>query len=241
MAQTIQEPSARLSPSTEDYLKAIYKLEEGDPVPTKALAGELEIAAASVTGMTKRLAERGLIEREPYKGATLTDAGTEVALEVIRHHRLLELYLKEEIGHSWEELHEEAERLEHHISEAFEDRLDELLDHPTRDPHGHPIPTRSGEVEETATQRLADLEDGDRAVVGHLSDKNPALLEHLEECGLMPGASLEVTEAQKVTEAQEVTEAQAFEEPIAVRVEGGEPQLVGRVVARSVFVFLAAS
>jgi DtxR family Mn-dependent transcriptional regulator len=229
MPPTTQDASARLSPSTEDYLKAIYKLEEGNPVPTKALAGELGIAAASVTEMTKRLAERGLLEREPYKGATLTDAGARVALEVIRHHRLLELYLKEEIGHSWRELHEEAEHLEHHISEAFEDRLDELLGHPTRDPHGHPIPTRSGEVEETATHRLADLDGGDRAVVGHLSDEDPALLEHLEERGLMPGASLEVTEAQ------------AFEGPVTVRVEGHEPQLVGRVVARSVFVFPAAS
>lgn len=225
MTKTSREPSARLSPSTEDYLKAIYKLEKGDgPVSTKALADELDIAAPSVTEMTKRLAERGLIEREPYKGATLTDAGTKVALEVLRHHRLLELYLKEEIGHSWEELHEEAERLEHHISEAFEDRLDELMDYPTRDPHGHPIPTREGDVEEVATDRLADLEVGQRVVICHLADEDPALLNHLEERGLMPGASLEVTGAE------------AFEGPITVRIEGHEPQLVGRIVARSVFV-----
>lgn len=224
MTKTSEEPSARLSPSTEDYLKAIYKLEEDGPVATKALADELGIAAASVTEMTKRLAERGLVEREPYKGATLTDAGTKIALEVIRHHRLLELYLKEEIGHSWEELHEEAEHLEHHISEAFEDRLDELLGYPTRDPHGHPIPTRSGEVEETATDRLADLDVGQRAVISHLSDDDPALLEHLEERGLMPGVSLEITDAE------------AFEGPVTVRVEGKESQLVGHVVAQSIFV-----
>ena len=223
MTQTTRLSSARLSPSTEDYLKAIYKLEDGGPVATKALASELGIAAASVTEMTKRLAERGLVERTPYKGALLTDAGTNVALEVLRHHRLLELYLKEEMGHSWEELHDEAERLEHHISEAFEDRLDELLGHPTRDPHGHPIPTRNGEIEEVATDRLADLEAGQHAVICHLADEDPALLEHLEERGLLPGASVAVVEAG------------AFEGPLTVRVEEGE-QLVGRVVARSVFV-----
>ena len=219
-----RQSPARLSPSTEDYLKAIYKLEDDGPVATKALAQKLDIAPPSVTEMTKRLAERGLVEREPYKGATLTDAGIRIALEGLRHHRLLELYLKEEIGHSWEELHDEAERLEHHISEAFEDKLDELLGFPTRDPHGHPIPTRSGEVEETATRRLADLGEGDQAVICHLSDEDPALLEHLEERGLLPGAVLDVVEAQ------------AFEGPLTVRVEEREPQLVGRVVAQSVFV-----
>ena len=224
MKEISKQSSVRLSPSTEDYLKAIYKLEDEGPVPTKALASQLGIAPASVTEMTKRLAERGLLEREPYKGATLTEAGKKVALEVLRHHRLLELYLKEEIGHSWEELHEEAERLEHHISEAFEDRLDELLGYPTRDPHGHPIPTRSGEIEEVATDRLADLEVGQHAVICHLADDDPALLDHLEERGLLPEAALEVVEAE------------AFEGPLTVRVEGHEPQLVGRVVARSIFV-----
>ncbi len=228
MTETSRQPSARLSPATEDYLKAIYKLEKGGPVSTKALASELGVAAASVTEMIKRLAERGLVRREPYKGAALTDAGRKVALEVLRHHRLLELYLKEVMDHSWEALHEEAERLEHHISEAFESKLDELLGYPARDPHGHPIPTRDGDIEAVATDRLADLEVGERAVICHLADDDPALLEHLEERGLMPGAVLEVTGAE------------AFEGPFTVRV-GGRDQLVGRAVAQSVFVRRVAS
>ena len=224
MPETQEQSACPLSPTTEDYLKAIYKLGREEPVSTKALAGELEVAAPSVTEMVKRLAERGLVHREPYKGASLTDTGEKIALEVLRHHRLLELYLKEVMGHSWDELHEEAERLEHHISEAFEDKLDELLDYPTRDPHGHPIPTREGDIEDLATDRLADLEEGERAVICHLADEDPALLEHLEERGLVPGASLEITEAE------------AFEGPLTVRAEEREAQLVGRVVARSVFV-----
>ncbi len=225
MTNPSRQPSAPLSPATEDYLKAIYRLGKEKPVSTNALAGELGVSAPSATEMVKRLAERGLVRREPYKGATLTEAGAKIALEVLRHHRLLELYLKEVMGYSWEALHEEAERLEHHISETFEDKLDELLGFPTRDPHGHPIPARSGgPVEDVATDRLADLNAGDEAVICHLADEDPALLGHLEERGLMPGATLEVTAAE------------AFEGPLTVRVEGREPQLVGRVVARSVFV-----
>lgn len=223
--ESARRSSVQLSPATEDYLKAIYKLERGSPVSTKALAGELEVAAPSVTQMTKRLAARGLVRREPYKGATLTKKGTKVALEVLRHHRLLELYFKEVLDYSWEELHEEAEHLEHHISETFEDKLDELLGFPTRDPHGHPIPPRAGDdIEEVATDRLAELEAGDQAVICHLADDDPALLAHLEERGLMPGTSLEVTEAG------------AFEGPLTVRLNDQEDQLVGRVVAQSVFV-----
>lgn len=224
MPETSQQSSAPLSPATEDYLKALYRLGPEEPVATNALAGELGVSAPSATEMLKRLAEQDLVHRKPYKGATLTKKGTKVALEVVRHHRLLELYLKEVMGYSWDELHEEAERLEHHISETFENKIDELLGHPTRDPHGHPIPSRDGDAEEIATDRLADLEAGDRAVVCHLADEDPALLGHLEERGLMPGAALEVTGAE------------AFEGPLTVRVEGDEPQLVGRVVAMSVFV-----
>ncbi|PSQ80472.1 MAG: DtxR family transcriptional regulator [Bacteroidetes bacterium QS_8_68_15] len=220
-----QDPSSRFSPSTEDYLKAIYKLEDDGPVATKALAQALDIAPPSVTEMTKRLAERGLVEREPYKGATLTRAGTKMALEVLRHHRLLELYFKEVMDYSWDELHEEAEQLEHHISETFEEKIDELLGFPARDPHGHPIPSRAADaVEDVATRRLADLEEGDRAVVCHLADDDPALLEHLEERDLLPSAKLDVEAAE------------AFDGPLTVRVEGREPQIVGRVVAQSVFV-----
>ena len=231
MPETSRPSSVWLSPATEDYLKAIYKLERGSPVSTQALAQELDIAPASVTGMVKRLAEQGLVHYTPYQGAALTGTGRKIALEVLRHHRLLELYLKEMMGHSWEALHEEAERLEHHISEAFEDKLDELLGHPTRDPHGHPIPTREGNVEEVATDRLSDMEVGERAVICHLADEDPALLGHLEGRGLLPGTSLKVTGAE------------AREGLLTVRLENeeqrNEEQRVGRVVAQGVFVRLA--
>lgn len=216
--------TGRLSPAVEDYLKAIYKLQQsGEPAATSEVAEALGISAASVTGMARRLTEMGLARHEPYKGTALTDAGQKVALEVIRHHRLLELYLKEVMDYSWAELHEEAERLEHHISEEFESKLDELLGHPTRDPHGHPIPTREGEMDEVGTDRLADVEPGQQVVVCHLVDDDPSLLTHLEDRGLMPGAVLDV--AEKVD----------FDGPLTIRIEG-EEQIVGQTVARSVYV-----
>lgn len=216
--------SSRLSPAVEDYLKAIYKLEQSDaPVSTSALADALGIAPASVTNMAKRLADLRLVDYESYRGVRLTDAGTKVALEVLRHHRLLELYLKEVMGYSWAELHDEAERLEHHISEAFERKLDELLGHPTHDPHGHPIPTLDGRVRETAADVLADVEAGADAVIDHLADDDPALLEHLEERGLLPGTRVRVVEKAP------------FGGPLHVDVTG-EVQVVGEAVARSVFV-----
>lgn len=226
--------ASRLSPATEDYLKALYKLGPGASatggagarVATKALADALGVAAASVTDMVKRLGARGLVDYAPYRGAVLTDAGRRVALEVLRHHRLLELYLKEVMDYSWAELHAEAEHLEHHISEAFESKLDELLGYPTRDPHGHPIPTREGAVEDVATDSLADLGAGRPALICHLADDDPALLQHLEDRGLMPGVRLRVTRAE------------AFDGPLTVRVGGpdGPEQRVGHAVAQSVFV-----
>ncbi len=218
--------SSPLSPAVEDYLKAIYKLQAeatGEAVSTGALAEALDLSAASVTNMAKRLAEMGLAEHEPYKGIRLTKAGTKVALEIIRHHRLLELYLKEVMDYSWEDLHEEAEHLEHHISEEFESKIDALLGHPTRDPHGHPIPTREGEVLALETDALADVPAGRSAVVSHLSDDDPALLEHLGARGLLPGARLEVVEKDP------------FDGPLTIRIEGRE-QIVGQAVARAVFV-----
>lgn len=132
----------KLSESQEDYLKRIYLLsEQGGAVSTQSLADHLEVKPASVTGMIKKLASLNLIEYEPYRGVMLTPAGQRVALEVLRHHRLIELYLSQVLGYSWDEIHEEAERLEHHISEKFEARIAEKLGHPTHDPHGDPIPS----------------------------------------------------------------------------------------------------
>ncbi|HKL88901.1 MAG TPA: metal-dependent transcriptional regulator, partial [Salinibacter sp.] len=163
------------SPSIEDYLKAIYKLEERDgspPVSTGDVAQSMEVSSASASNMIKRLDELGFLTYEAYEGATLTDPGRTVALEVIRHHRLLELYLKEVMGFSWDEIHEEAEILEHHISERFETRIEEMLGHPTRDPHGHPIPDRDGTVDELPTRSLADLTEGDAAAIDHIADED---------------------------------------------------------------------
>lgn len=215
-----------LSPSVEDYLKAIYKLEvgpDGAPVGTGAIAEAMEVSSASASNMIKRLSELGFITYEPYAGATLTGTGRKVALEVIRHHRLLELYLKEVMGYEWGEIHDEAERLEHHISERFESRIEEMLGHPERDPHGHPIPTRDGLVADLPTDSLAHLDAGTTATIDHISDEDADLLQLLEQRGLLPGASVEVVETRPL-------------EGLLVVSVNGEEQLVGHPVAAKVFV-----
>ena len=147
------------SPAVEDYLKAIYKLQGAAAATTTDIARSMNVSSASVTNMVKRLADMKLVAYESYRGVTLTPAGEKIALEIIRHHRLLELYLKEVMGYGWEQLHEEAERLEHHISEEFESKLEELLGYPTHDPHGDPIPTREGEISERVDRPLAEIEE----------------------------------------------------------------------------------
>src|SRR6476660_2053160 len=152
-----------LSTAVEDYAKAIYALEQrGErPVTTNALAERLSVTAASASGMCKRLGELGLVTHVPYKGVELTDAGEKVALEVLRHHRLLELYLAESLDVPWDRVHDEAEVLEHVLSEDLEDLIAAKLGNPTRDPHGDPIPTRDGRIDETPTASLQELEAGD--------------------------------------------------------------------------------
>jgi len=214
------------SPSIEDYLKAIYKLEEehgGPPVSTGDVAQAMEVSSASASNMIKRLDELGFLTYEAYEGATLTDPGRTVALEVIRHHRLLELYLKEVMGFSWDEIHEEAEILEHHISERFETRIEEMLGNPTRDPHGHPIPDRDGTVDELPTRSLADLPEGDTAAIDHIADEDGELLDLLEQRGLLPGATVEVIETRPLDGL------------LVVAVDGTE-QLIGQPVAQKVVV-----
>lgn len=217
-----------LSPAVEDYLKAIYKLQTqtSEAISTGDIAAAMEVSAASATNMVKRLAEFELIEYESYKGARLTDAGQKVALEVIRHHRLLELYLKEVLDYSWEEVHREAEQLEHHISETFESKIEELLDYPTRDPHGHPIPSREGVVDRLSTRPLAELDTHTPAVIDHLSDEDPGLLRLLEERKLLPGTRLEIIERKPL------------EGLLTVTLDGDE-QLIGYQVALKVFVRVA--
>jgi len=186
-----------ISAAMEDYLKAIYRLQQGDDerVTTLALAAELQLSGPSVTNMVKRLAELGLVEHNRYYGVRLTDTGTRVALEVIRHHRLLELYLAEAMGFEWDKVHDEAERLEHHVSSEFESRMDELLGHPEYDPHGDPIPSVQGTLPESAWHALAEEPAGSVVILRRVSDRDSEHLRYLAEIGLVPGTRFQVTAA----------------------------------------------
>jgi len=181
----------------EDYLKAIYSLqnEHGPPVSTSDVAAALGKTPPTVTSMLSKLEERGLVAREKYKGAELTPEGETVALEVLRHHRLLEAYLTEHLDYDWSEVHEEADALEHHISEEFERRVAAVLGDPEVDPHGDPIPGADLEPlgEETAS-RLSEHGVGDRVVVTRVRDRDEAELEYLAEAGIAPGTRLDVVD-----------------------------------------------
>lgn len=186
-----------LSEATENYLKAIYELQQGSGrVTTSALADKLQVAPASVTGMLKKLAEGRprLVKYERHQGVLLTPAGEKIALEVIRHHRLIEKYLHEALGYTWDQVDAEAERLEHVISEEFEDRIAALLGHPDFDPHGDPIPTKGGHVPRPDHPRLSDLAIGQSGRVRRVRDDDPALLRYLAELGIIPDAALTVSE-----------------------------------------------
>jgi DtxR family transcriptional regulator, Mn-dependent transcriptional regulator len=177
----------------EDYLKALFELGERDVKP-RALAAEVGVSPASVTGMLQKLAELKLVTYRKYYGASLTDAGRDLALETLRHHRLLETYLARALGYAWHEVHDEAERLEHVISEDFEERVDALLGHPTHDPHGDPIPRRDGSVPDSRGQPLTAHEVGSRVVLRRITDQDPAVLTYLAVHGLVPGARVQVVE-----------------------------------------------
>jgi DtxR family Mn-dependent transcriptional regulator len=183
-----------LTEATQDYLKAIWKLGRDGRATTSAIADELGVSPASATGMLKRLAALGLVEHERYRGATLTRAGERVALEVVRHHRLLELYLMEALGLGWDEVHAEADRLEHHLSEEVEARIDEALGFPTRDPHGDPIPSAELELHTDPARTLAELMRGDEALILCVPDSDPALLRYLAELGLFPERHVTIVE-----------------------------------------------
>lgn len=184
-----------ITQAIQDYLKTIYKLsEKGGAVGTNQIAERLTLSQASVTGMIKRLAELKLIRYVPYRGVELTKAGRKIALETIRHHRLIELYLAEALGFSWDQVHEEAEKLEHVISEEFEDRVAEILGHPTTDPHGAPIPSKDGDIEERELQPLTSAEAGQTVCVKQVSDADPEMLRYLGKIGIYPDVELEVLE-----------------------------------------------
>jgi DtxR family Mn-dependent transcriptional regulator len=189
----VESKNERHSPAVEDYAKAIYTLQRraDSPVTTTALAERLDVSAASASGMVRRLSEIGLVKHEPYKGVELTERGNAVALEVIRHHRLLELLLAE-LGVPWDRVHDEAEVLEHHISEELEALIAERLGDPTHDPHGDPIPTADLSVDEGSSIALNDLEIGQRGRFVRVSDSDPEMLRYLSDLGLAPGEKLEL-------------------------------------------------
>jgi DtxR family transcriptional regulator, Mn-dependent transcriptional regulator len=177
----------------EDYLKTIYKLQqEESPVRTTAIAKALGVEPASVTGVIKRLAELSYLEHQPYKGVTLTRSGELVALEVIRHHRLIELYLIDALNYGWDEVHDEAERLEHAVSPLFIQRIEAALGYPEIDPHGSPIPTTDGHVAPRKGTPLTQLDKGQHGHVARVSDDDPGLLRYLASLEIRPGAEIEV-------------------------------------------------
>jgi len=215
-----------LSAKMEDYLKAIYELqrESEEPVATSHIAELLEVTPPTATSMMEKLEDRGFVEREKYKGVRLTPEGETVALEVVRHHRLLETYLTEELGYDWAQVHDEADRLEHHISEEFERRVAEVLDDPTVDPHGDPIPTDSLEpVDEGAGETLGTCVEGQHVVVRRVRDRDREELAYLDEVGITPGTELVVVEVAPIG-------------MVTVRVDGGEETALPDDIADAIFV-----
>jgi DtxR family Mn-dependent transcriptional regulator len=183
----------KLSAAMEDYLKAIYLLaDDGTSVTTQNLAERLGVAPPSVTSMIKRLHEFGLVIHSPYREVELSPTGRMAAVEVVRHHRLIELYLSEFLDVPWEQVHDEAERLEHVLSEDLESRMAAKLGEPSVDPHGHPIPTLEGAVESAPTCALWDVPAGETVTITRVSDRDPGLLTYLSGLGLVPGTEVRV-------------------------------------------------
>jgi DtxR family Mn-dependent transcriptional regulator len=219
---------SEISDAVENYAKAIYALEQREEtVTTNAIADRMGVTAASASGMVKKLGGLGLVSHVPYKGVKLTEAGERVALEVIRHHRLLELYLAESLDVPWDRVHAEAEVLEHVLSEELEELISAKLGHPTVDPHGDPIPNADLVIEERPTTALADLRAGQRATFVRISDSDPEMLRYLAERGIAPGDDFEVIDKQP------------FEGPTFARF-GNDVHVLGGGLARAMRVEVAA-
>ena len=217
-----------LTGPVEDYLKAIYDLERiGEPATTNDIAVRLSISPASVSGMVRRLADQKLITHEPYRGVRLTTDGRRAALRTLRRHRILECYLTEVLGYPWDRVHEEAEQLEHAASEELIERMAAALGDPALDPHGAPIPTRDGRVEEALLRPLADVVQGERFRVRRVKDEDASRLRYLAELGIRPGAVVRVLDKAP------------FQGPITVWVDdsaGGSTRAIGVGLAEQVFV-----
>jgi DtxR family Mn-dependent transcriptional regulator len=222
-----------LTGPVEDYLKAIYDLERvGVPAATSDIADRLAVSPASVSGMVRRLADQGLITHEPYHGVRLTRDGRTAALRTLRRHRILECYLTEVLGYAWDRVHDEAERLEHAASEELIERMAGALGDPVHDPHGAPIPTRDGRVEEAMLRSLAEITAGERVRVRQVQDDDAERLRYLAELGIRPGALVRILDRAP------------FDGPITVWVDaagGGATRAIGVSLAAEVHVEAAGT
>lgn len=216
-AAAVQDPLTR---SVEDYLKAIYGLSpEGRPASTSEIAHRLDLSAPSVSAMVKRLSEHGLLEHVPYKGVQLTPEGRRAALRMVRRHRLIEAYLVGRLGYTWDTVHEEAERLEHAVSDTLVERMAEALGYPEADPHGEPIPAPDGSIEEVRLTPLAEIPAGEEVELRRVEESHPERLRYLASLGLQPAARLTVVDRQP------------FEGPITLRV-GDQERVIGHELGR---------
>jgi DtxR family Mn-dependent transcriptional regulator len=224
----MDSPAVLLSGPVEDYLKAIYDLERvGEPATTNDIALRLGVAPASVSGMVRRLDDQGLITHEPYHGVRLTNDGRRAALRTLRRHRILECYLTEVLGYPWDGVHEEAEQLEHAASEELIERMAAALGDPAQDPHGAPIPTRDGRMEEATLRTLAEVGQGERLRVRRVEDEDAERLRYLAELGIRPGALVRILDKAP------------FDGPITLWVDhagGGATRAIGVGLAAQVFV-----
>jgi DtxR family transcriptional regulator, Mn-dependent transcriptional regulator len=224
----MNDPAESRSPSSSvgDYLKAIWEpaVASGDAASTKDVAARLSVSAASVSNMFARLQEMGLVEHERYRGATLTERGRSEALRLVRRHRLIETFLLEHLGYDWQEVHEEAERLEHAVSDAFTDRLAKFLGHPDHDPHGDPIPSAEGILEADDSFPLSQAVEGKRLRISKVRDEDAAMLDYFGDRNLVPGRLLTVREVR------------ALDGVVIVEDEEAEVYVLGEPLARSMFV-----
>lgn len=218
-------PDVRITPAMEDYLKAIFRIQhDGLQVSNQRLTEELGLSGASVSNMLKKLHELNLIVYEPYRSIALTDTGDAVALEVIRHHRLLELFLARALGMDIDQVHDEADRLEHHVSEELERRIEQALGFPEFDPHGHPIPSRTGTLPDLGDVPLSDLGEGDTGVVSRVSDRDQIELREINSWNIVPGAKLQLTGKSN--------------DDLIARVDEGKPIHIPRSIAERIHVIV---
>ncbi|MFQ5904641.1 MAG: metal-dependent transcriptional regulator [Candidatus Binatia bacterium] len=217
-------PKEARSESVEDYLKATYKIQQRQQwVSTSALAGRLNLSPASITNMVQRLEKLGYLNYEPYHGVQLTKMGMQKALDIIRHHRLVELFLAEIVGYSWDLVHDEAERLEHAVSESFVEKIDEVLGYPDRCPHGDPIPTEGGQVQDEAFPTLLECTPGETVVIQRVSDTSSEFLRYAADLRLFPGTEVSLLGREP------------FQGPLHIRV-GEKEHYIGRDAAIRLYV-----